>query len=926
MLKKTRTMKKQSSIRKIFVIVFVLQASLVYPELPMRSIASFQQHTWTIDEGLPVNSINTITQSPDGYLWLGTEAGLARFDGIKFEVFNHENTPAFSNDIISSLQVDRSGALWIGTRGGGVIRYKNGTFKALMGNTLLLGSEVWCIKESLDGSIWIGSGAGLCRFANNSFTRIPLPETSPNSNRTVRSLLEDRNGHTWAGTGMDGLLLIKKRGSEFHAESMGLAGIEILSLFEDRKGAIWIGTIDNGLYRYWEDRRDHFTNKDGLVCLTIWCFHEDRFGNLWIGTQGGGINILPAGSERITVYPNQEDLPTNPILYFYQDREGSLWVATNGGGLNCLRETEIITYSTKNGLSHNNIYGIFQDGKDRIWLGSKGYGVNYFKDNRFYTLTKKDGLSSDSVVSFAEDRSGTMWFGTLGGSINSYKNGRFEVFDARRGVLNNSFRSIYADPEGRILAGSTKGDILEFRKEKFTPIADVKFRVNTLFKDSRGNLWAGTFGGGLSRIKGNDPIEVFNEKKGLSNNIVTCIHEDKQGILWIGTIKGFNRFRDDKISILWKKDGLPDDTVYWILEDHNADFWISSNRGIYCLSREEADAFFKGTIQNVNPSVFGKEAGMRSIECNGANQPAGCKSRDGKLWFPTTDGVSVIDPKDIGRNKPPSPVVIEKILLDGEFCPFSRNVTLPPGKNNLEIHYTALSFIVPAKILFKYKLEGFDKKWIEPGSNRTAYYTNLPPGKYVFRVIARSSYGVWNETGAQVTFHLKPKFYQTLFFKIVLIVLIASLLPFPFLYYRKYLHDWRLRQLKRLKYALKSKNSTLPVEETKKYIRKLMYLLEVEKIYKDSDLSIKSVATKLLMSARSLSEIINDELKMSFSEFITEFRIKEAQRILSDPKTRNKSVLDIAYDVGYNSKSAFNRAFKNITGVTPSQFRKNQGK
>jgi len=917
-------MKQHNSIRKIFVILFALLPSLVFPGQPMRSIDSFQHHTWTIDDGLPMNSVNAITQTPDGYLWLGTEAGLARFDGIKFEVFNHENTPAFSNDIISSLQVDRCGTLWIGARGGGVIRYKNGTFKAITGNSRLLGSEIWCIKESMDGSIWIGSGAGLCRFANNSFTRIPLPETS--SNRTVRSLLEDRNGHTWAGAGVDGLLLIKKRGGEFYAESMGLAGLEILTLFEDRKGAIWIGTNENGLYRYWEGQWDLFNAKNGLVNQSIGSLYEDRFGNLWIGTQGGGINILPAGSDRISAYPNQGDLTGNFILYFYQDREGTLWIGTNGGGLNSLRETEIITYSTKNGLSHNNIYGVFQDNKNQVWVGTKGYGVNYFKDNRFYTLTMRDGLSSDSVVSFAQDRSGAMWFGTLGGGIDRFKNGRFEVFDSRRGVLNNSFRAVYADPEGRILAGSTKGDILEFRNEKFTPIADVKSRVNTLFKDSRGNLWAGTFGSGLCRVNLNGKIEVFNEKKGLSNNIVTCIHEDKQGILWVGTIKGLNRFKDSSISIVWKKDGLPDDTVYWILEDHNADFWISSNRGIYCLSREDADAFFKGTIQKVNPSVFGKEAGMRSIECNGANQPAGWKSRDGKLWFPTTDGVSVIDPKDTGRNKPPSPVVIEKIMLDGECCPLSKNLTLPPGKNNLEIHYTALSFIVPGKILFKYKLEGFDKKWLEPGSNRTAYYTNLPPGKYVFRVIARSSYGVWNDTGAQASFYLKPKFYQTLFFKIVLILLAASLLPFPFLYFRKYIHDWRLRRLKRLKFTIKSKNSTSPVEETKKYIRKLMYLLEVEKIYKDSDLSIKFVASKLLLSSRNLSEIINDELKMSFSEFITEFRIKEAQRILRDPKTRNKSVLDIAYEVGYNSKSAFNRAFKNFTSMTPSQFKKNVGK
>lgn len=917
-------MKKHDTMKKVFSVFFIIliqQTPLIIYGQSMHSIESFQQHTWTIDDGLPMNSVNAIIQTPNGYLWLGTETGLARFDGIAFEVFTHENTPAFSNDLITSLQVDNCGTLWIGTRGGGLSRYKNGALKAITGYSRLLGNEIWCIMRSEDSTIWIGSNTGLCYFANNSFTRVPLPEKS--SNRTVRSLLEDRNGHIWVGTISDGLMLIKKRGNEFRTELMGLVGVEILTLFEDRKGTIWIGTSESGLYRYWEGKLDLFNSKNGLTNSTVGCLYEDRFGNLWIGTQGGGINILPPGGDRISIYSCQGDLASNFIQYFYPDREGTLWVGTNGGGLISLRETEILTYFTKNGLSHNNIYGVYQDSKNRVWVGTKGYGVNYFKDDRFYTLTTKDGLSSDSVVSFAEDGSGAMWFGTLGGGINRFKNDRFEVFDSRRGIIDNSFRALYADREGHILAGSTKGNILEFQNEKFTSIADVKFRVNSILKDSKGILWVCTFGGGLCRLGENGKFETFDEKHGLSNNIVTCIHEDNKGIFWIGTIKGFNRLQNGKISIIWKKDGLPDDTSYWILEDNNFDFWISSNRGIYCLIRADVDSFFRGTLQMVNPSVFGKEAGMGSIECNGANQPAGWKSSDGKLWFPTTDGVSVIDPKDIGRNKPPSPVVIEKILLDGECCTVSKNMMLPPGKNNLEIHYTALSFIVPGKILFKYKLEGFDKKWFDPGSNRVAYYTNLPPGKYIFRVIARSSYGVWNDTGAQVNFYLKPKFHQTLFFKILVIILAAFLLPFPFLYLRRYLID---RRLEREKYKNKTRTFALPPEDTKAYIRKLLYLLEVEKIYKDSDLSIKSVASKLLMSSRSLSEIINDELKMSFIEFITDYRIKEAQRILKDPKTRNKSVLEIAYEVGYNSKSAFNRAFKNVSGMTPSQFRKDIGK
>ncbi|HLP60525.1 MAG TPA: two-component regulator propeller domain-containing protein, partial [Candidatus Deferrimicrobium sp.] len=255
-------MKKHNISKKILFIIFTLQALLAFSGQAVHSTESFQHHIWTIDDGLPMNSVNAITQAPDGYLWVGTEAGLARFDGITFEVFNHENTPVFSNDIITSLEVDRSGALWIGTRGDGLIRYKNKSFKTITGNPRLLAAEVWCIMESMDGSIWIGSSAGLCRFANNSFSGIPLPGKL--ANRKVKALLEDRNGNIWTGA-EDGLMLIKKRNDQFLVESMDLDEVEILTLFEDRKGAIWIGTNEKGLYRYWEDRLDLFNEKDGLT-------------------------------------------------------------------------------------------------------------------------------------------------------------------------------------------------------------------------------------------------------------------------------------------------------------------------------------------------------------------------------------------------------------------------------------------------------------------------------------------------------------------------------------------------------------------------------------------------------------------------------------------------------------------------------------
>lgn len=921
-------MKKPVILTLLFGGLLFLHTFILFSSSSIKSMGCFLHRMWTIDDGLPMNTVMAVAQTGDGYLWLGTESGLSRFDGVKFENFNHENTPFFPSDIVLSLMVDSGGRLWIITRQGGVIRCENGVFAALPEISRVTGKETWCIMESSDGAIWAGCGTGLFRFSEGEAEKIPLPGNL--STRAVAKLLEDRNGTIWVGSKGDGLVLIKKKGSGYESEYMGLAGMEIRSLFEDRKGALWIGTMENGLFRYFDDQLVRFTSARGLADCAVHCLYEDRFGNLWIGTDGGGVTILPVESmgtpgSQICDFPFQEEFTSSIIFAFFEDREGTLWIGTNGGGLNRLREAKITSYSKKNGLSYNNIYGVFQDSSQRIWCGTKGYGANYFdtKDNRFYTLTTADGLSSNSVVTFAEDLSGGLWLGTLGGGINRLKNGHIDHFNFPGGVTHNTFRAVYVGPAGAVLAGNVIGGIYKFTNKNFQLIADVKSRVNMLFRDSRGRLWAGTMDNGAYRMDmPAGDIKVFNEDNGLSNNLVTCIREGKEGTFWIGTARGLNRFRDGTIAHLEKKHGLPDDTVYWILEDHKKDFWISSNQGIYCLNRKEIESFFKGETKSVFPVLFGKEAGMLSIECNGGNQPAGCRTVQGKLWFPTTQGVSVIDPKHIRVNRVPPPVIIEKIIINGEHYPVNRQVVAPPGRNNLEIHFTALSFIVPNKIRFKYKMAGYEKEWVIVRNVRTVYYNDLSPGRYSFQVMACNSHGVWNHQGARVEIYLKPRFYQTLIFKIFLLLTTCSLLLFVSIYIRKLLYKYR--QHKKMKN--KSGRPMLDEEESQKCIRKLIYLLEEEKLYKDSNLSIKSLASRLVITPRNLSQILNDQLKSNFYEFITRYRIKEAQRMLIDIKSPHKSVLDIAYDLGYNSKSAFNRAFKEITGLTPSQYKKSISK
>ena len=885
-----------------------------------KPIDFYQHNVWTIEDGLPMNSVISITQTLDGYIWLGTETGLARFDGIDFDVFDHENTPALSNDLIRSLLVDGGGVLWIATRGGGVVRCKNGTFEALFTKPGLLSNEAWILLESNDRSIWIGSKNGLNRFADEKLSVIPLPETI--STHNVRALVEDRKGCIWVGTRGGGLIRVKKRGDTFEAEYKGLAGLKISTLHEDRTGTLWVGTMESGLVRLRGKEQFSFTTENGLSSNYVRCLYEDRSGNLWIGTYGGGINVLRVGKENIYLFDSGDNLSSNSIYTFYEDRERTLWIGTEGGGLNSLRDSKVTTYTTKNGLSYDIVFGVFQDSRGKIWVGTTGFGVNYLdlEENRFHTLTTRDGLSADSVYSIAESPEGSLWFGTLGGGVNqlTLDNGQITTFTTRDGLSDNFVRALYVGPKGNLWAGTDSGGVHRFSNGWFILYGNLNFRINTILRDSKGNLWAGTWGRGLCLLKDGE-IDVFDKENGLSCNIVICIYEDKNKTLWLGTYGcGLNRFRytDGTFLKISRKEGLPDNTIYSILEDDRQNLWMSSNRGIFYVNREELDDFAAGRCKKIKPFLFGREEGMKSIECNGANQPAGWKTRDGKLWFPTTKGVSTIAPERIGVNTFPPPVQIKEIRIDGTSFPPGKDAVIPPGEGNLEILYTGLSFIVPEKISFKYKLEGFDNQWTHAGTRRTAYYTRIPPGSYHFRVIACNSDGTWNHTGASFRFRLKSRFYQTLFFKIAF-PLCTVLIGFALYFFLKKGILYR-----RLKKKYKHSSLRLNPDQAEEYTRQLLYLIEIEKVYQDPDISLNFLAERLKLSPRNLSQVINEQLKKGFHELINKYRVKEARKMLISPDTAYQSVLEIGYEVGFNSKSAFNRAFKHFTQMTPSQFRK----
>ncbi len=725
---------------------------------PDKAITQYIHNAWTTNHGLPQNSILAISQTPDGYLWFGTEEGLVRFNGKTFHVFSRANTEEMKHSCVMELLVDKKGSLWIGTLGGGLNRYEDGKFTVFTTEDGLSADSVGAIFEGQDGSLWIGTlGGGLNRYKDGIFTTYTTKEGL--SSNFVSSICEGKEGSLWIGT-YQGLNRYKDGKFTAYTTKEGLSNNIVRAILEDRKGNLWLGT-DKGLDLYKDGKFIVYTAKEGLPSNIIRSMFEDRQGNLWIGTTGG-IGRLQGG--KFTTYTTKEGLANNVVLSIYEDMENSLWIGIDGGGLNRFKDGKFTTYTTKEGLSNDIVRPICEGGKGNIWIGTDN-GLNKLKDGKFEVLTTKEGLSNNVVRALAEDKRGNLWIGTYKG-LSLYKDGKFTGFTTRDGLHNDNVKSIYEDNNGNIWIGTT-GGLNRFRNGKFASYTTREGLSNNIVtsmrEDDKGDLWIGTYKG-LNKYR-DGKITTYSTKDGLSSDFVTSIYKDDRGNLWIGTYGGgLNKFNDGRFTTYTKKKGFFDDNVFQILEDRSGNLWMSCNNGIFCVNKNELDDFGENKTSSLSFTSYGEADGMRSKECNGAIQPAGWRSRDGKLWFPTVKGVVVIDPENIKINDKPPPVVIEKVIIDDKSIYVGEKARLSPGKRKFEFHYAGLSFLVPEKVLFKFKLEGFDDKWVDAGTRRTAYYTNIPPGSYSFKVIACNNDGVWNETGASFDFYLKPLFYQTWWF------------------------------------------------------------------------------------------------------------------------------------------------------------------
>ena len=733
-----------------------------------RELSQLGHEVWLTENGLPQNTVHAIAQTKDGYIWIGTEEGLARFDGVKFTVFDKQNTPEIRSNYIRTLLADRQGALWIGTAQG-LVRMLNGKFTLFTSDDGLPSETIQAICEDREGNLWVATAAGLGLLKSGGLTTFTTKERLISG--SIQALFEDTGGALWIATPY-GVGRIKDGKFTNYTVRDGLGSNSVRAIQQDRDGRLWFGSL-GGLTSFDGSRFTTFKTRDGLPNDRIISLHAERDGGLLIGTAGGLCRFI---NGRFTGFNAGGTLSTSTILSLLEDREGNLWIGTESGGINLLKDTKFTTYTVRNGLSNDLVKSIHEDQQDNTWIGTDGGGLNLLKNGKLSVYTTRDGLSSNVVLALFSDNSGNLWVGTPDG-LNRLNQGKFTVYTAADGLANNDVRSISSDQRGNLWIG-TRGGLTRMKDGVFKTFTEVDGLPNdlitTLHEDAKGNLWIGTFGG-LSRLT-NEEFTTFTTSDGLSSDAVISLHEDSDGTLWIGTNGGgLNRMKDGKFTAYTTGNGLLDDVVYRILEDGRNNLWLSCRKGIFHIGKKELDEFAKGMITSIAPVAYGTADGMMTRECSGGGDPAGWRGSDGKLWFPTIKGVAMIDPERIKTNSQAPPVVIEQIRIDEKSFPLSDRIELPAGTTRFDLYYTAPSFVAPEKVRFKYKLEGFDEDWIDSGTRRIAYYTNLRPGAYTFRVIASNNDGVWNQTGATFALYLKPYFYQTYWFYAVCVLALAML-------------------------------------------------------------------------------------------------------------------------------------------------------
>lgn len=730
----------------------LLFAVLASSLLPSAVLAQYRFDTWTTEQGLPQATVLAITQTRDGYVWVGTYNGLARFDGVRFTIFDKRNTPGMSVNDCFSLYEDSAGALWVGTIDGSVMRYQHGIFTSFM-REQGKHSQVEQIQEGRPGELLLSIQSGSAWWRNGNYVEEP-------GFAADFSIRLGQSGTRWS---LDKDGLHARNGDQVRHYVLPVTPKKNWNtIYETRRSnTVWVAMRERGIFKVQDGQVIDYTQRIGLLPdQAVQAVLEDRDGTFWFGTNNAGlIRFRDEPGALPTRYTTADGLSSNAINTFYQDREGTLWIGTGTGGLNRMTPQFISGYSTAQGLGGDIIHAVLADRAGNIWAATH-VGLSKITNGAITNYSPANGLPLTGLQSLHEDRSGRLWIGAFNG-LFSFKDGVFST-----PIPHMNVWAIHEDRQGQLWVGAHFG-LYKFKdgvRTGYTKQDGLPSNtVRAIHEDKEGTLWFGTEGGLVKYRDGQ--FTVFTTKDGLASNRVWSIYEDAEGTFWLGTFDGgLSRFKGGQFTNFLMEQGLYSNSVFQTQEDGRGNFWITGYRGPFSVSKQQLNDLAEGKIRTVTSISYGKVDGLLSRDCNGGRQPSGAKTADGKLLFTTLGGVAVVNPEAVPLNPLPPPVQIETVKIDNAETDIRSEIRVLPGQANLEIDYIGLSFIKPEQMRFRYKLIGQDQDWIEAGARRTANYSYLPPGKYTFKVIAANSDGVWNEAGASLRVVIVPPFYRTWWF------------------------------------------------------------------------------------------------------------------------------------------------------------------
>ncbi len=786
----------------VLLLVGNLSRAQVAPTSEGSSASPFFIRSWEVGQGLPSSTVTAITQTRDGYLWLGTEAGLARFDGVQYRVFGLRD--GLKNLQISALLEDHAGTLWIGTAGGGLGKMTAGKIEMFTLKDGLAGDSISSLLEATNGDIWIGTHTGLSRWHAGKFAAPGKVIKPP----FVFDLAKDHHGNIWVATLHTGLL-------RFHDGQFSVAdgesGLSTITnnprcLLVDNQDRVWAGMREKNLLCWDNGKITFYGTNEGFPAVILNRLAQTADGTIWAGSLDEGLFYFQNG--RFNVLRKKDGLPDDAVLSLFAGQEQLLWIGTRSGGLSRLNSRKLSVYHAMAGDSTRLVRSLAQTTNGDLWVGTFGQGVFRWQGAQFdqakieHAPIRLDNLTELMVEALFGASDGSLWWGA-GPHLYQTKNGNALYYYDNGWLSGDRVWSLCEALGGGIWVGTFNGQLRLVSGTNITTIKGLSGKpITSLVEQPDGTLWIGSLGDGLLQWK-NGKLTTFTTANGLGSDLIRTLSLDADGTVWIGTDGGgLTRFADGKFTAFTTEQGLINDTVLQILSDDDNGLWLGFNQGICRVSKRVIGDVAEGRGHTLHPLIFGTTDGMPTEECVG-NFGAALKTADGLLRFATTKGIVVIDPhKQLTHISVPA-VIVEQVLVDGQPLAASEKTDASeppifqttPGRHNFEIRYTGLSFNAPERVRFKYRLDGWDSDWVDVGDERIARY-NVPPGTYHFHVIACNSNGQWNEVGATLTLEVPPHFWQSNWFgvpcSLLLIAAVAVLV--------RWLERSRYRaQLKRLK-------------------------------------------------------------------------------------------------------------------------------